>query len=224
MVESNKTDSEIAEFFNRKINGIHYIMRKYNITRSTEVQDLENEIWKDVDGYEGYYQVSNLGRVKSLPRWIIYSDGRHYFYDGVILKIKHDHGGYCCVELTINSNLRTHKVHRLVAHAFIPNPQNLPEINHKDENKDNNCVENLEWCDNNYNNHYGTRLDRIHKIIIEKHGRPVVFTKNNTGEKFYYPAINIGAKDLNLDIRTVQRCLNKEPKFKTIKGYTVEYA
>lgn len=224
MLDNNKTDTEIANFFERKINGIHYAMRKYGLTRSTHIQNLENEIWKDIDGYEGYYQVSNYGRVKSLPRWIAYSDGRCYFYDGVLLKQKHDHGGYCLVELTINSNLHTCKVHRLVAKAFIPNPNNFPEINHKDEDKTNNCVDNLEWCDNNYNNHYGTRQERINNIMIDKLGKPVIFTKIETGETFYYPAISMGVKELELDPRSVQKCLSKKPYHKTVKGYTVEYA
>lgn len=224
MVDDNRTNLEIMERLNRSEYGIQYAMRKYNLVRSTEIEDLENEIWKDIPGYEGYYQVSNYGRVKSLPRWIVYSDGRKYFYDGVLLKQKHDHGGYCGVELTTNSELETFKVHRLVAKMFIPNPDNLPEVNHKDENKDNNCVDNLEWCDNYYNNHYGTRLERMRKKIVEAVGRPVEFTKISTGEKFYFPTITSGVKELNLDPRTVQRCLKKEPRFKTTKGYTVEYA
>lgn len=224
MINDNKSDIEIMERLHRNKDNIKYAMRKYNIFRTTIIEDLEDEIWKDIPNYEGYYQVSNYGRVKSLPRWIIYSDGRKYFYDGVLLKQKHDHGGYCGVELTINSNLETFKVHRLVAQMFIPNPNNLPEVNHKDENKDNNCVDNLEWCDNYYNNHYGTRLERINDIMIKTRGKPVIFTKISTGEQFYYPAVNIGVKELNLDPRTVQRCLKKEPYFKTVKGYIVEYA
>lgn len=223
MIDENKSIQEIAKFFERNIDGIRYAMRKNNIVQSSKILDLDNEIWKDINGYEGYYQVSNLGRVKSLPRWIYYSDGRKYFYDGVILSFNTDHGGYSTVVLTINTNLETKKVHRLVAEAFLPNPNNLPEVNHKDENKKNNQVSNLEWCNNDYNNHYGTRLERVQNILIETLGKPVVFTKIDTGEKFYYPAINIGIKELNLDPRAVQRCLKKEPYYKTVKGFSVEY-
>ena len=219
-----KTVSEIATTLQRTEKTIKRKIRELRIARPNHILDLEDEIWADIPGYEGYYQVSNKGRVKSLPRWIHYSDGRVYFYDSVVLKQKHDHGGYCMVELTINSNLATHKVHRLVANAFIPNPNNLPQVNHKDENKDNNAVENLEWCDQDYNNNYGTRLERLKNIITEKYGIPVVFTNINTGEKIYSPSIKNGAIQLGLDPRSVQRCLKNEPYFKTVKGYTVEYA
>ena len=224
MLDDGKSDLEIADQLNRTVEGIHYAMRKYQLIRTTQIQNLENEIWKDINGYEGFYQISNYGRVRSLPRWIYYSDGRKYHYDAVLLRQKVDHGGYNLVELTINCNVKTHKVHRLVAEAFIPNPNCLPEVNHKDENKNNNRADNLEWCDNEYNNHYGTRLERIHNIVIQSQGKPVVFTRISDGEKYYYPAIRVSAKDLGLDERSVHRCLKKEPGHKTVKGFKVEYA
>lgn len=220
MILENKTLSEITECLGRTELAVKYAMRKYQIYRSIPILDLQNEIWKDVPRYEGYYQVSNYGRIKSLPRIIVYSDGRKYFYDGVLLKQKHDHGGYCAVELTKNSNLETFKVHRLVATVFIPNPNNLPQINHKDENKDNNCVNNLEWCDAAYNNSYGTKIERCVKNLKTK--RPVIFTKIASGEQYYFSSIIEGVRTLELDLRTVQRCLKKEHK--STKGYTVEYA
>lgn len=224
MVEDNETYEQISKHFATSIYYIYSAMKKYNIKRKKKpIEDLENEIWKDIKDYEDYYQVSNMGRVRSLPRWIYYSDGRKYFYDGVLLKQKHDHSGYCQVELTINSKLKTCKVHRLVAEAFIPNPNNLPQINHKDEDKDNNCVDNLEWCDSDYNSKYGTKIERGHETLIKTRGKPVIFTKLSTGEKFIFPAINIGIKELDLDPRTVCRILKKEPYYKTIKGYSVEY-
>lgn len=110
---------------------------------------MEKEIWKDVNDYNGLYQISNLGNVKSI----------HYRHTNVekILKpyIKED--GYVVVCLTKNRRIKWHRVHRLVAEAFINNPDNLPEVNHKDENKLNNRVDNLEWCTSSYNKNYGTR-------------------------------------------------------------------
>lgn len=100
------------------------------------------EIWKDIEGYEGLYQVSNMGRVKSVRKNIILREGISR--------------GYSVLNLSKNGKPLTKKVHRLVANAFIPNPDNLPQVNHKDENKANNCVENLEWCDCKYNLNYGT--------------------------------------------------------------------
>ena len=114
------------------------------------------EIWKDIEGYEGLYQVSNKGRVKSL-----------YKGSERILK-PHDNGrGYLRVHLTKENTSKNIRVHRLVALAFIPNPNNLPEINHRDENKKNNCVENLEWCDRGYNVNYGTRNERVSRKILQ---------------------------------------------------------
>lgn len=112
---------------------------------------MKKEYWKPVVGYEGHYQVSNFGRVKSIK-----------FGKEIILKqhinIK---GGYYYVCLLKNGKHKNYYVHRLVAQAFIPNPDNLPEVNHKDECKTNNVVSNLEWCDRKYNHNYGTINERI---------------------------------------------------------------
>lgn len=107
------------------------------------------EIWKDKKDYEGLYQTSNLGRVKSFK-----------FGKERILKPGTDKNGYLLVNLCKNGKVKTFKVHRLVAEAFLPNPDNLPEVNHKDENKQNNVVSNLEWCDRKYNINYGTGVRR----------------------------------------------------------------
>ena len=107
------------------------------------------EEWKDIANFEGLYQVSNLGRVKSLPK---VGSGGH---NGVILSPSKDKDGYLLVYLYANRKRVACKVHRLVAKAFIPNPYSFPQVNHKDEVKDNNCFTNLEWCSSSYNNSYG---------------------------------------------------------------------
>lgn len=117
------------------------------------------EIWKDIEEYEGLYQISNLGRVKSFPR-----KGTHTTKERII-KFAKSNKGYLIAILKNNDVQKAFSVHRLVAKAFIPNPNNLPQVNHKDENKENNNVNNLEWCDNWYNSHYGTRLHRIAKTM-----------------------------------------------------------
>ena len=110
------------------------------------------EIWKDVVGYEGRYQVSNKGRIRSLP-----VKSRTRYFSGSILKTFKDGNGY----ETVNLSRKMFKVHRLVAIAFIPNENGYACVNHKDEVKTNNVVENLEWCTYKYNNNYGTRNKRI---------------------------------------------------------------
>lgn len=119
-----------------------------------------NEIWKDIPEYEGLYQVSNLGDIKSF----------NYRGHGEIkiLKQSTDKKGYKYVRLFKNGEGKTYKVHRLVAMLFIPNPNNLPIVNHIDECKSNNMVSNLEWCTLVYNNAYGTRNKRISKSLKGK--------------------------------------------------------
>ena len=116
------------------------------------------EFWRDINGYEGLYQVSNYGRVKRLAGLRVYESGLRKYLDERLLKPKSDKDGYLLVGLAPKS--KTLKVHRLVAEAFILNPNNYPCVNHKDENKQNNCVEILEWCTTKYNNNYGTAKKR----------------------------------------------------------------
>ena len=124
----------------------------------------ENEVWRDIEGYEGMYEVSNLGRVKSLK-----------YGKEKILKPERNKYGYLRVCLFKNRDRNWCLIHRLVALTFILNPQNLPMVNHKDENPSNNNVTNLEWCDSKYNNNYGTRNQRIaDKHTNGKDSKPVL--------------------------------------------------
>lgn len=116
------------------------------------------EVWKDIPGYENMYQASTLGRIRSVTRWVRASN--KYLKQGVIRKLKKDTKGYFQVGLSKNGIEKKKKVHRLIAMTFIPNPNSYPQVNHKDEDKENNRVENLEWCDNYYNCHYGTVIER----------------------------------------------------------------
>ena len=132
------------------------------------------EIWKPVKGFEGYYEVSNLGRVRSVDRLVKYSNGQIHLHKGRILSPGLVHKlGYLQVALCNNGKIKHKMVYRLVAEAFIPNPDNLPQVNHKDENAFNNCVENLEWCTIEYNINYGTRTQKaIESNIKNGHWDP----------------------------------------------------
>lgn len=129
--------------------------------KGDNMENQEMEIWKDVKGWEGHVKVSNKGRVMT----------RDYFMtlEWKMRKPVCVAKGYQSVNVSHNGKSHLFKIHRLVAEAFIPNPDNLPQVNHKDENKANNCVDNLEWCDNYTNNHHGTKQMRVSLKQMKMH-------------------------------------------------------
>lgn len=157
-----------------------------------------NEEWRDIPGYEGKYQVSNLGQVKSCTRTRNGKKGTIAIVKERVLKLKTDKDGYKEVALSLDGKLKYYRVHRLVAMAFIPNPLNLPLINHKDENPANNNVDNLEWCDSSYNSRYS-----IYKV-----SQKIVCN----GEIF--PSIRELCRMLNCDTRGVRTRLKKGGLYK----------
>lgn len=140
---------------------------------------MDKEIWKPVVGYEGLYEVSTLGRVKRLARMIVDSMGRNVWYREKILFNRISKStGYPCVNLSKNGKVSSINVHKLIADAFIPNPDSLPCINHIDENRSNSVLSNLERCTYAHNNNYGTikrkrlatrrkNLEGLHKTIYQ---------------------------------------------------------
>lgn len=122
---------------------------------------MNKEIWRNIVDFPGY-QISNFGRVKSTSRIIHVNNGRKSYSYSIPEKIMRlsTRNGYLCVTLCLYGKHINTIVHRLVAKTFIHNPFDYPEVNHKDENKLNNCVDNLEWCTRKYNNNYGTGNNR----------------------------------------------------------------
>lgn len=147
------------------------------------------EIWKDIPGYEGYYQVSTFGNVRSLDRIVKGRWGKRLQH-GSMMKLSEDFDGYLGVGLTKDGKQRGYRVNRLVAMTFIPNPDNLPIVHHKDNNTKNNRVDNLEWATVQYNTQHAIdtgrltfdheHLQRIAKIRGDKLKKPVMCT--DTGE------------------------------------------
>lgn len=172
-----------------------------------------NEEWKDIKGYEGLYQVSNYGRIKSLDRIDAKGNRRKS-----ALRIQGiTKCGYYTVRLCKNGKLKNYLVHRLVAEAFIPNPYNLPCVNHKDENKQNNNVDNLEWCTKEYNNNYGTKIERQ----IEKSSK-TVFQYSLNGELINeFTSTQDVERKLGYCQPGISRCCNG--KYKTAYGYKWSY-
>ncbi len=160
-------------------------------------------IWKDIQGFEGKYQVSNTGLVKSLARQKTHER---------ILKTCKGKDGYLRAPLSLG--LHKYKyifVHRLVAEAFLDNPNNYPCINHKDENKENNSVYNLEWCTHKYNSNYGTRTERFIKSDLNnprKSKRIAQFDLNGNFIKEYPSVKEIGRQFNNMSMcsNIVQCC------------------
>lgn len=135
----------------------------------------KEEIWAPIAGYEGRYEVSSYGRIKSICAFKNLT--REIFSFGSV-----EPHGYRIITLTLNGEKRRFYIHRLVALAFIPNPDNLPCINHIDENKGNNHIENLEWCTYKYNSNYGTCTERR---SAKRRMEICCFTENGTLVKTY---------------------------------------
>lgn len=150
--------------------------------------------WVDIPGYEGLYQITSSGLVWSIPRIVGRCTGRSNVIRGKLLNVAVDDAGYCSVSLTDSSHkTKRYLLHRLVAQVFLPNPDNKPEINHKDGNKSNNCVDNLEWA-TRYENQYHASISGLSTAWTSAHGKKMsdaALTVNNkpvlcvtTGEIF----------------------------------------
>lgn len=195
---------------------------------------MEKEIWKDIKGYEGLYQVSNLGRIKSL-------NYRHTGKEKILIVSNHN-SGYKQLQLNKYGKGKMYRVHRLVAEAFIPNPLNLPQVNHKNEMKDDNRVENLEWCNSTYNINYGTRNQQVSDalkgrkmsadavenmaktkrgIYNTKNSKPVVQMDKTNKIIAEFPSMCQVQRELGLSIGHIYECCRG--KRNTCGGYKWKY-
>jgi len=181
-----------------------------------------SEVWKDIKGYEGLYQVSNIGRVKSLKRIVIRKDGSKLSVKERILKPLTRPNGYLQVHL---SNYRGKGkyplIHRLVCEAFHENPENKPCVNHIDENKTNNVVSNLEWCTYEENINYGTRNRRVGKAVAKALSQSVgQYTLNGKLIKVWQSAHEV---ERQLGFANGYICNAARGKCKTAYGYVWKY-
>lgn len=179
-------------------------------------KNIKEEIWMPIKNYESYYEVSNLGRIRSLDRIVKNGKTTTRFQKGRVLshRVNTKRFGYCEVSLRVNKVEKRFKVHRLVAEAFIPNIDNKPFVNHIDGNKENNSVSNLEWCTDKENKKHGWGAglytsDHIKKRII----------CNET--KIEYESITDASRNIPCDRRYLQKHLQGEVK--SVKGYTYSY-
>ena len=177
--------------------------------------DIE-EIWRPVVGYEGLYEVSNMGNVKSLD-WK--GTGTERIMSPVNLN------GYLRVLFNRNGKRKLKLVHRLVAEAFIPNPDNLPCVNHIDENKSNNHVENLEWCTHKYNINYGTAMQRRCDTQTNKNKSKEIYQYSLDGMLVkIWPSSKEIARQTDYGRSFICRCCRCKDRNKTAYGYIWRYS
>ena len=186
------------------------------------ISNAKEEIWKPVKGYEGFYEVSNLGRIRSLDRTVNCVHNSVAIKKGKILKLSTIPKGYLCAHFSKYGKSKSIEIQRVVALAFIPNPNNLPCVNHKDEDKTNNKVDNLEWCTYKYNNTYGTRLEKSAKKHINGKNAKTVY-QYSLDEKFLneYPSCAELKRLYNYDASKISECCRGLRK--TAYGYKWKY-
>ena len=165
------------------------------------------EIWKDIKDYEGLYQVSNLGNVRRIK-----------FINNIVEKekitnLKPIKNTYLQVVLSRNGKVKAKNIHRLVAETFIPNPKKLPQVNHKDENKYNNKIDNLEWCTRIYNMNYGNvrkKISRSHRKENFKKRKAIIQYDKNMNFIKEYNGICEAVKETKIDKSSIiKNCKNK---------------
>ena len=173
---------------------------------------MEKEVWKDIKDYEGFYQVSSLGRVKRLAYRRKDSLGRKQFYCEKVLKGSYDKDGY----LSVSIRGKTCRIHRLVCEAFHPNPEHKPQVNHLNNHRDDNRASNLEWVTNSENQLYAYReMGREH---CSHHRKEVVCIE--TGER--YPCARIAAETINVRRVSIQNAI--AGRAQTCAGFHWRYA
>ena len=185
-----------------------------------EIIKQNNEIWKEIPNYEELYVVSNLGRIVSLGKYVKQRNGFFVWKEPCLLKqvIKN---GYCLAKLSKNGKSKTLLVHRVVASAFIPNPENKPQIDHIDCNKSNNVASNLRWCTAKENMQNPITKALIKKTHKGQKKKPVVALKN---EKLYkiFPSLT-SVNDFGYKHSSVYRtCIGKQHLHKGLKWYYLE--
>ena len=166
------------------------------------------EEWRPVVGYEGLYEVSNMGNVKSLERTVWNGRGYYKTVPERILKARKASNGYLQVQLHQDGKRKVYLVHRLVATAFCENQMGYTEVNHIDEDKTNNCADNLEWCSRSYNCTYNDRAKKVGKKVSEKLSKPVIAIDKRTGLIIEFVSAHEAEKETGIAYQNICACCN----------------
>lgn len=185
--------------------------------QNNEILMLPNECWRWVPGYEGWYQVSTRGRVRSVDRWVDGKGGSRYLIRGRILK-PWRLNGYLLVELNRDGKGRNFRVHRLVAETWLDNPEGKPEVNHLDENPGNADVFNLSYCTRKENLNWGTWNERM----AASKSNPVQAIDPSTGVVVREFASTMEAQRNGFDSSAISACCRGK-RYRTHKGFAWRY-
>lgn len=217
---------ELRQRINKNFGSVTRFIIK-SILKDAPTIDAVPVVRKAVVGYEGYYEVDQFGRVFSLDRVVTIVDGDRTYekpLSGKQMKQHMHSGGYKVVALTKDGKSKNIFVHRIVAEAFLPNPDNLPMVNHKDEDKTNNFLENLEWCTAAYNRTYGKAVERHAKKLRgrESEKRKAVIQRGLDGSFMdWHESVTKAAEKMNGSTTAISKACKGERK--TAYGYLWEY-
>lgn len=183
------------------------------------------EIWKDVVGYEGLYQISSLGRIKSNGGVFRVGNTGGFRPEKILSPTLSKFGYYRLILCDGKGGRKSHVIHRLVAEAFIPNPENKPQVNHIDEDKTNNSVSNLEWVTCKENINWGTANQRriATQRLCKKNMKTTYQYDKNYNLVGTYISCKSAARALGINKSGIQHCCNGDIKFPTYKGYIWRY-
>ena len=173
------------------------------------------EIWKSIQGYEGIYECSSLGKIRSLDRYVFNSEKQIYFFiKGQELKLRKNKNGYLQVGLNKDGKRKMVYVHRIIAEIFLESGEGKNTVNHIDGDKNNNCVDNLEWCSYSENNKHSYK--ELNRKIVNCGGSkiPIYMIDTKTKELFYYKSIAEASKLINLSHTQINRYVHSNKKWK----------